>query len=77
MGVIRLQPKQARALELLEGSPASWIGIGGGRGARSEAKEALSTGAELEVMHATDSDHRWYLDEQTRKPPQADSTGEV
>jgi len=34
---------------------------------RAEAKEALSTGAELEVMHATDSDHRWYLDEQERE----------
>jgi len=34
---------------------------------RAEAKEALTTGAELEVMHATDSDHRWYLDEQERE----------
>ncbi len=39
---IRLQPKQAQLFDLLNESPASWIGVGGGRGcAKSYALDAI------------------------------------
>lgn len=34
---------------------------------RLGAKEALSTGTDLYVLHTTDRDHRWALNEQERE----------
>jgi hypothetical protein len=34
---------------------------------REQAKEALASGADLEVMHTADRDHRWALGDQDRE----------
>lgn len=79
MGVIRLQPKQAQALDLLEGSRASWIGVGGGRGGAKSGglqrlmltrRTAIPGTVGAVVMRNYDQVKRYHIDPMLRDYPE-------
>ena len=79
MSAIRLQPKQAQALDLLESSRASWIGIGGGRGGAKSGglqrlmltrRTAVPGTVGAIVMRNYDQVKRYHIDPMLRDYPE-------